>query len=69
MGTIFGLRVKGWFAWLMWAGVHIMYLIGFRSRLIVMLQWAWAYLIFQRGARLITGQPKMDLRKPRTDEG
>ena len=42
-------------------------LIGFRNRLIVMLQWAWAYLIFQRGARLITGAPKMELRTPRTE--
>ena len=68
VGVIFGMNVAGWLAWMLWAGVHIMYLIGFRSRLIVMLQWAWAYLIFQRGARLITGQPKMDLRKPRTDD-
>jgi NADH dehydrogenase len=68
VGVIFGWKVKGPLAWLLWAGVHIMYLIGFRNRLLVMLQWAWAYLIFQRGARLITGQPKMNLRKPRTDE-
>jgi NADH dehydrogenase len=68
VGVIFGVKVKGLLAWLMWAGVHIMYLIGFRNRLIVMLQWAWAYLIFQRGARLITGAPKMDLRAPRTDD-
>jgi NADH dehydrogenase len=68
VGTIFGRNVAGPFAWLMWAGVHIMYLIGFRNRLIVMLQWAWAYLIFQRGARLITGDSRMDLIKPRTDE-
>lgn len=68
VGTIFGMKVTGVFAWLMWAGIHIMYLIGFRSRLIVMLQWAWAYLVFQRGARLITGQPKLELIKPRTDD-
>jgi NADH dehydrogenase len=68
VGLIFGMNVKGLFAWLMWAGVHIMYLIGFRNRLIVFLQWAWAYLIFQRGARLITGAPKMEIRTPRNDE-
>lgn len=68
VGLIFGLRVKGLFAWLAWAGIHIMYLIGFRNRLLVMLQWAWAYLIFQRGARLITGKPEMELRTPRNEE-
>jgi NADH dehydrogenase len=49
-------RVKfsGFLAWIMWMTVHIFYLIGFRNRLMVMLQWAWAYFTFQRGARLIT---------------
>ena len=42
-------------AWWLWLGVHIMYLAGFRNRLSVLLQWAWAYLTYQRGARLITG--------------
>jgi NADH dehydrogenase len=68
VGVIFGMKVRGLIAWLLWAGVHVIYLIGFRNRLIVMLQWAWAYLIFHRGARLITGAPKMELRAPRTDE-
>lgn len=44
----------GFFAWLLWCFIHVAYLIGFRSRAIVMIQWAWAYLTFQRGARLIT---------------
>lgn len=35
--------------------VHIAYLVGFRNRVIVMIDWAWAYLTYQRGARLITG--------------
>lgn len=46
----------GLFAWLLWATVHILYLIGFRNRFAVMLNWAWAYVIFQPGARLITGE-------------
>jgi NADH:ubiquinone reductase (H+-translocating) len=52
-------RVKftGFIGWLVWTAVHIFYLIGFRNRLIVMLQWAWIYLTFQRGARLITLDP------------
>ncbi len=49
------LRVSGRLAWLLWGVVHIYYLIGFRNRLAVALDWVWAYLTFQRGARLITG--------------
>ena len=47
---------SGFFAWLVWAFVHIAYLISFRSRLFVMAQWAWSFLTFKRGARLITGE-------------
>ncbi|MDF2764090.1 MAG: FAD-dependent oxidoreductase [Rhodospirillales bacterium] len=49
------LRVNGRFAWLLWGLVHIYFLIGFRNRVAVLLDWLWAYLTFQRGARLITG--------------
>jgi NADH dehydrogenase len=48
------IRLSGFLAWLAWLAIHIFYLIGFRNRLLVMFQWAWAYLTFQRGARLIT---------------
>jgi len=51
---------SGLIAWWAWLLVHIFYLIGFRNRLLVLLEWAWAYLTWQRGARLITG----DLRDP-----
>ena len=54
IGNIGKLRLWGLPAWLVWGGVHILYLIGFRNRVLVMLQWIWAYLTFQRGARLIT---------------
>jgi len=52
-------RVKftGLIAWLAWLVVHIFYLIGFRNRVLVLLEWAWSYLTTQRGARLITGFP------------
>ena len=46
----------GFIAWLAWAFVHIAYLISYRSRLLVMIQWAWSFLTFKRGARLITGE-------------
>lgn len=49
-----GWSFGGWLAWLAWALVHVLYLIGFRNRFLVMLQWAWQYLTFQSGARLIT---------------
>jgi NADH dehydrogenase len=49
------LRVNGRLAWLLWGLVHIYFLIGFRNRIAVALDWFWSYLTFQRGARLITG--------------
>jgi NADH dehydrogenase len=48
-------RVSGLIAWLLWGAVHIFFLIGFRNRIVVLLDWLWAYLTFKRGARLITG--------------
>jgi NADH dehydrogenase len=47
-------HLSGLIAWMAWLCIHIFYLIGFRNRLLVLLQWAWAYVTFQRGARLIT---------------
>ncbi len=49
------LEVKGATGWILWLLVHVYYLIGFRNRIAVILQWAWAYVTFRRGARLITG--------------
>jgi NADH dehydrogenase len=49
------LRLSGFPAWLVWCFVHILFLIGFRNRLLVLFEWAWAFLTDQRGARLITG--------------
>jgi NADH:ubiquinone reductase (H+-translocating) len=54
VADIRGLRLTGFVAWLAWAFVHILNLIGFRNRVLVALQWLWDYLTFQRGARLIT---------------
>lgn len=54
-------HMSGLLAWLAWLGIHILFLIGFRNRFLVMSQWAWAYITYQRGARLITGRG--DLRK------
>ncbi|MCU1348194.1 MAG: dehydrogenase [Acidobacteria bacterium] len=49
------IRFGGFVAWLAWLVIHIFFLIGFRNRFLVITQWAWAYLTYQRGARLITG--------------
>jgi NADH dehydrogenase len=48
------LRINGYFAWLLWLFLHIFFLIGFRNRLSVMLQWAVSYVTYQRSVRLIT---------------
>jgi NADH dehydrogenase len=49
-------RFSGAFAWWLWLFIHILKLTGFRNRIAVLVQWAWAYLTHQRGIRLITGQ-------------
>jgi NADH dehydrogenase len=54
VGVIGGVRLSGKPAWLFWLCVHLFYLIGFRNRLVVLLDWAWAYVSFRRSARIIT---------------
>lgn len=49
------IRLSGFVAWVLWSVAHVYFLIGFRRRLVVALHWAWSYLTFQRGTRLITG--------------
>jgi len=49
------IHISGFVAWLSWLFVHIFFLIGFRNRLLVFIQWAWSYVTYERGARLITG--------------
>ncbi len=50
------LKLSGFPAWLMWLGIHILFLIGFRNRFGVLFEWAWAWVTYERGARLITGE-------------
>ncbi len=54
VADIWKLHFAGFLAWVIWTFVHIFFLIGFRNRLLVMIQWAWSYLTHGRGARLIT---------------
>lgn len=55
IATLGRMHLTGFVAWLAWLVVHIWYLIGFKNRLVVMIVWAWSYLTYRRGARLITG--------------
>jgi NADH dehydrogenase len=54
------IRFTGLIGWLIWAVVHILFLIGFRSRIMVATEWLWSYITFGRGARLITGDRNRD---------
>jgi len=49
------IHISGFLAWLAWLFIHVFFLIGFRNRMIVLVQWAWSYFTYERGARLITG--------------
>jgi NADH dehydrogenase len=57
-----GVKLSGFPAWVAWLAIHIFFLIGFRSRMLVIFQWAYSYVTFRRGARLITGAPPPPLR-------
>jgi NADH dehydrogenase len=53
------IHISGFIAWLAWLFVHILFLIGFRNRVLVFIQWAWSYFTYERGARLITGSGEL----------
>jgi NADH dehydrogenase len=50
------IKMTGFVAWMAWLVVHVLFLMGFRSKLIVLIEWVWGYITWQRGARLITGE-------------
>jgi NADH:ubiquinone reductase (H+-translocating) len=58
VADIWKLQFGGFLAWLTWIFVHIFFLIGFRNRIMVLLQWGWSYVTYSRGARLITGEAR-----------
>ena len=58
------MHLSGLPAWLVWLFVHIIFLVGFRNRIAVLLQWAWAYVSFNKGARLITRNFQAEMRPP-----
>lgn len=62
------LKLRGFIAWLVWGGIHIAFLIGFRNRLQVLMNWFWNWLLNARDARLITGDAQLDVRIIRASE-
>ena len=64
VASVFGHQFGGFFAWLLWGLVHVLFLIGFRNKLLVMFAWLWNYAISSKGARLITGNIRPKLIKP-----
>ena len=60
VANIFGFRMSGFLAWLVWVFIHLTYLITFQSRVLVFVQWAIQDLTFSRGSRLITGVAPTD---------
>jgi NADH:quinone reductase (non-electrogenic) len=60
VANVFGVHVSGLVAWLIWAVIHLMYIVNFQSRILVFMQWAIQDLTFNRGARLITGTAPTD---------
>lgn len=61
-------HLSGFIAWLSWLFIHVFFLIGFKNRLLVLTEWAWAYFTFQRGARLITGNSESIVKRPDKQE-
>jgi len=60
----FGIRLTGYIAWLGWLVVHLLFLVGFRNRVVVLLNWAYSYFTYDRGLRLITGLKPTELQPP-----
>ena len=59
-----GFSLSGVVAWLLWSLIHVAFLIGYRNKLVVMIHWAWQWLIQSRGARLITGKTDVQVERP-----
>jgi NADH dehydrogenase len=58
-------QTGGFVAWLLWLGIHLVYLVGFANRVVVLTRWGWTFLTHGRGSRLITGQPLLpDIEQP-----
>src|SRR5258707_13054551 len=65
VANVFGIHVSGFIAWFIWLFIHLIYIVEFQSRIIVLIQWGFLYLTFNRTARLITGELNSDQPPPR----
>lgn len=63
VAEVFGMRFTGLVAWCLWSVVHVLFLVGFRNRISVLLSWVWNYLVSSRGARLITGKTELKVKE------
>jgi NADH dehydrogenase len=54
VADLFGLKLSGYLAWLVWLFIHLMHLVDFQNRVVVFIRWAVSYMTFHRGARLIS---------------
>lgn len=61
VADVFGTTFSGFVAWVLWSLIHVTFLIGFRNKLLVMVNWAWQWIVQARGARLITGNPEVQV--------
>lgn len=64
VADIAGFKLSGFPAWGIWAGIHVLFLVNFRSKVSVILSWAWTYFLGTRGARLITGKGDFKIKRP-----
>jgi len=69
VADIRGFKLSGFIAWAMWSVIHILFLIGFRNRLHVFVEWMWHYFTYKRGVRLITQRPTKSETELDVDEG
>ena len=60
-----GRLLSGLLGWMSWGLVHVMFLVGYRNKITVMLEWVWSYFVYERGARLITGSSQVKVKKAR----
>jgi NADH dehydrogenase len=67
VANVFGVHVSGFIAWFIWLFIHLIYIVEFQSRIIVLIQWGFLYLTFSRSARLITGEISCDPPTPSPD--
>lgn len=64
VADVFGTTFSGFVAWVLWSVIHVAFLVGFRNQLLVMVNWAWQWIVQARGARLITGNPEVRVESP-----